>query len=196
EEYDMFSSEEGTLFTFLKNLGRPMQDTGKGSPFAALIDNDLLPQNTICVHMNILDDGDFDRIRENNLGEKLTMVHCPNCHAYFGRSPFPLKRFLDAGMSVSIGTDSLASNSELNLFSEMRTMKGNFPFLSYEEIIRMVTTEPARAIGHGERLGKLKPDAHADLIAIPVKCSASEAAEAIVFNQSPITWTVVAGQRL
>ncbi len=50
------------------------------------------------------------------------MVHCPMCHEYFGRDPFPLERFREIGMRLCIGTDSLASNRALNFSREMRTV--------------------------------------------------------------------------
>ncbi|MEO6053451.1 MAG: amidohydrolase family protein [Chthoniobacterales bacterium] len=195
EEYDMFKVGRGTLYTFLKNLGRPMHDTGKGSPFATLVDQNVLPRNTICVHMNYMDSADFQRIRDNKLSEVLSVVHCPNCHRYFNRSPFPLERFLDAGVSVSLGTDSLASNSELNLFSEMRTLRSAHPQISCEATIQMVTLQPARAIGMTGKLGILKAGALADMIAVPAKPSIHQVAAAIIDNQQPITWMLVAGQR-
>ena len=47
------------------------------------------------------------------------LVHCPGTHAYFDREPFPWSRYRRAGVSLALGTDSLASNDELDMFREM-----------------------------------------------------------------------------
>ena len=114
----MFCDRAGALFGFLSGLGRDMSDCGGISPVARLIRDRCLPDGALLTHMNHLEDGDWDLIR----GRNFSIIHCPCCHEYFARPAFPLGRFLSEGHNVCLGTDSLASNRELNLFAEMRCL--------------------------------------------------------------------------
>ncbi len=96
--------------------------------------------------MNWLSEQDYQLLASQ--AKNITVVHCPKCHEYFGRPPFELDRFRSIGVSVCLGTDSLASNTSLSLFEEMRYLRRNFQHVSAEEIIDMTTRRPARAIGH------------------------------------------------
>ncbi len=53
----------------------------------------------------------------------LQIVHCPKSHRFLHHKRFPLEELMARGLNILSGTDSLASNDSLNLFSEMRTAK-------------------------------------------------------------------------
>ena len=117
------------------------------------------------VHMNMLAEGDKELLSAT--AGKYPVIHCPRTHFFFGRAPFDSRFFIESGIPVLLGTDSLASNEDLNLFSEMRAMQAAFPDLDPGEIIAMATIRPAAAIGYAGRLGELSPAALADFIVIP-----------------------------
>ena len=170
EEMEMFRDASGPLYEFIKSLGRPMDDCGNETPLGiflgALGDRSLT--HWIVTHLNELSDSDFDLLERSNL--KFHVVHCPRSHKYFGHSPFGFDRLRLLGFNVCLGTDSLASNENLSLFEEMRTFQENFPRVSPEEILQMVTVNPARALRQKNALGQIRPGFVADLIAVP--CSA------------------------
>jgi cytosine/adenosine deaminase-related metal-dependent hydrolase len=117
------------------------------------------------------------------------VIHCPRTHAFFGRAPFDLRFYRESGIPVLIGTDSLASNEDLNMFSEMRAMQSAFPDLDPREILTMVTVAPAAAIGRKGRLGELSPGALADFLTLPDEGEGSvdekTLAERILANRTP-----------
>lgn len=189
EEFEMFRHGRGPLHSFLANLGRNMSDTGAGSPVAKLLKENALPDGSLLTHMNFLEDGDWDLLR----GRGFSIIHCPCCHEYFGRAPFPLARFLSEGFNVCLGTDSLASNRELNLFAEMRCLANTS--LAPQTLLDFVTRNPARAIGMGGRLGELSPGAEADLIALPWSGPPAGVAEAILQHTGRVEWAMVGGRR-
>lgn len=164
EEFDMFTHARGPLWEFLSGLGRDMHDTGRHTPIAHLLSAGVLPRGTILAHMNRVTDDDAELLRAN--AARFPVVHCPRCHRFFDRPPFPYERLRDLGIRISLGTDSCASNSELNLFSEMREFQKSHPTVSPREIVEMVTTRPAAALEMSGRLGVLAPNAKADFIAI------------------------------
>ncbi|CAN5604285.1 amidohydrolase family protein [soil metagenome] len=191
EEFEMFSKSSGSLYEFLSGIGRDMGDTGGVSPVRHLLQNNVLPKDAILTHMNVLEDSDWDLLRERK--SAISVVHCPNCHEYFGRERFPLEKFQAESINLCLGTDSLASNRSLNLFEEMRTVSKIHPEVSASDLLDMVTRNAARAVGMGGKLGVLCPGAKADLIAIPYGGEAKNALSGIVEYRGPIDWMMVNG---
>lgn len=189
EEFEMFLHASGPLHGFISDLGRNMSDTGGSTPLARLLGGEALPDGALLAHMNHLGESDWDLLR----GRRFSVVHCPCCHEYFGRAPFPLARFLSEGINVCLGTDSLASNKSLSLFAEMQCLASKHPGLSPEAILDMTTRNAAAAIGMAGRLGVLAAGAEADLIALPYAGAPAGAAEEVVRHRGPVAWHMVAG---
>jgi hypothetical protein len=62
------------------------------------------------------------------------------------------------GFTICVGTDSLTSNENLSLFAEMRGgFQKEFPGIPPEEILQIVTVNPARALRQENRAGKIAP---------------------------------------
>jgi len=192
EEFEMFVRASGPLYEFLKELGRGMHDVGGITPVARLLGDHAVPRGGILAHMNCLADSDYRLLA--SCAKDIAVVHCPKCHEYFGRPPFELDRFRSVGISVCLGTDSLASNTSLNLFEEMRHLRRNFPHISSPEILDMVTRRPARAIGLSGELGEISAGAYADLIAVPYAGAIGDAFDALLDHSLPITWMMVGGR--
>jgi cytosine/adenosine deaminase-related metal-dependent hydrolase len=114
-------------------------------------------------------------------------VHCPRSHEFFGHSPFRFDR-LKQQFPISLGTDSLASSQDLNLFAEMRCFQAAFPNTTPEEILGMVTRTPCLA-----RVGSLRPKGYADLIAVPATGSGGDLFDQIIaFEGEP--WVMIGGE--
>ena len=96
------------------------------------------------------------------------------------------------GFNICLGTDSLASNQDLNLFEEMRSFRQAYPDVSPHEIMEMVTTHPARALGHQRLLGRISEGAYADLIALDH--THADASENVVTHEGPVNWLMVNGE--
>jgi cytosine/adenosine deaminase-related metal-dependent hydrolase len=193
EEMEMFRDASGRLCEFMKNIGRPMDDCGRKSPLelflGALSGRDL--SKWIVAHVNELTETDFELLKRSN--SKFHVVHCPRSHNYFGHSPYAFDRLRTFGFNICLGTDSLASNESLSLFDEMRAFQKNFPGVSPEELLRMVTINPARAVRCDNVLGQIRPGFGADLIAVP--CSRStNVFEQIIACDAGLKWSIVNGQ--
>ncbi len=190
EEQEMFLYGEGPMYEFLKSIGRDMQDCGQGSALSHLLEFGLLNGKCLAVHMNYLQNYDFQALQEN----PLNVVHCPGCHDYFGHARFPLEKLQSIGCNISIGTDSLASNDTLDLRKELRRARLNYPGLSARSWLQMVTTAPAKALGLEEELGVIKPGALADLVAFPLPPD-TEPHEAVLQSRDKPTFFMVNGVR-
>jgi len=195
EEYAMFAEGSGELHDFLRQLGRPMTDCGSTSPLRHLIENRLIGPDCIVAHLNELDARDLELLSRPEW-RNLQIVHCPKSHRFLHQKRFPLEALAERGLNICLGTDSLASNDSLNLFSEMRTAKKIYPTLSARELVEMVTLRPARALKLPRDLGRIAPGYLADSIAVPFKGPTSNVFEAIIQNRGPIQWMMVNGQIL
>jgi aminodeoxyfutalosine deaminase len=193
EEFDMFTKAKGKLFEFLKNMGRPMEDCGRQSPLRHLIANGLLNTGCIVVHLNELDEQDLHLLATPEWRD-LPIVHCPKSHRFLHHKPFPLEELRKRGLQVSLGTDSLASNDSLNLFSEMRMARRNYPSLTPEELLRMATVYPARAIRQENSLGRIARGYLADAVTVPFADTMENVYEAVLDNRSSIKWIMVNGK--
>jgi cytosine/adenosine deaminase-related metal-dependent hydrolase len=181
-----------------------MNDCGNETPlerFLDLIDNSGSPnrQRTIEVnrsyrswivaHLNELTERDFDLLER--LNSKFHVVHCPRSHNYFGHTPFAFDRLRLFGFNICLGTDSLASNRTLSLFDEMRAFQKNSPRVRPEEILKMVTVNPACALRQENALGKIRGGALADLVAVPFN-GGDLFEEIVAFAGEP--WMMIGGR--
>lgn len=188
-EMEMFRNGRGTLFDFLKSIGRATNDCGAATPLALL--RDILDESWIIAHLNELAEEDFRQLAR---GPKFHIVHCPRSHAYFHHAPFALRRLQALGFNICIGTDSLASNDDLSLFRELRALAANVPMLSAAELFALVTTNAAAALGQSGTLGRLREGFAADLIAVPSTAESGDLFEELLEFDQPVPWMMVGGE--
>ena len=190
EEMEMFCDAKGAAFDFLRNIGRPMEDCGGETPLALFLRTRNLDCRWIVAHLNELDPGDFELLEA---APKFHIAHCPRSHTFLGHSPFPLERLSALGFNICLGTDSLASNSSLSLFAEMRELLRKEPGVSPRQALEMTTVNGAAAIGQRNELGCIRKGARADLIALPLR-SSPDVFETIVAFDGAIHWMMVDGK--
>lgn len=182
EEMEMFRDASGPLYEFLKGIGRPMDDCGNKTPLELFVDatrGGVLPQ-WIVVHLNELTESDFELLE--NANGHFHVVHSPRGHDYFKHSQFPFERLHSLGFNICLGTDSLASNENLSLFAEMRAFQRSEPGISPNEILKMVTVNPAIALHQEKMIGRIRPGFCADLIAVPCSQGADLFGEIMEFD--------------
>ncbi|MBO4633972.1 MAG: amidohydrolase family protein [Bacteroidales bacterium] len=69
--------------------------------------------------------------------------------------PIPLMR--ESGIPICVGTDSLSSNDQLNMLSELECLQTAFPEVSMQELLEWACLNGARFLGLEDRLGSLEP---------------------------------------
>src|SRR6266404_3696946 len=121
------------------------------------------------------------------------MFHCPRSHDYFGHSPVQFQKLREFEFNICLGTDSLASNDDLSFFAEMRAFQKEFPNVSPEEVLKMVTVNGARALRQENVLGKIRSGFLVDLVAVPCARSTSAFEEIVAFDR-PVSWSMIGGQ--
>ncbi|TWU27270.1 amidohydrolase family protein [Bythopirellula polymerisocia] len=139
----------------------------------------------LVIHGNYLSDVEIQFLAEHRA--HMSVIFCPRTHAYFGHDPYPLQRMLDAGVRVAAGTDSRASNPDLNLLSELRWIAEQFPVISPASIIQLGTLNGAEALGLAQETGSLTPGKWADIIALPCPADADPYEVLLRTNANPQT---------
>jgi cytosine/adenosine deaminase-related metal-dependent hydrolase len=133
----------------------------------------------IVVHGTFLDrdPAAFSRLARHR--DRLGVVVCPRTTlALSGRLP-PIAAFHDAGVRVAVGTDSRASNPDLSVLAECRTLV-SASVASPEETIHMATHAGAWMLGFDRRAGRLAPGRPADLaVLVPLRGSADPWSDAL-----------------
>jgi aminodeoxyfutalosine deaminase len=189
EEMQMFRDANGSLFDFLREIGRPIDDCGNATPISTLIRHGLMNDRWIVAHLNEIAEEDFDLLEQCN---RFHIVHCPTSHDFFGHAPFALRRLEAIGFNVCLGTDSLASNSSLSLFAEMQRLIEGKHSITPRQALTMAAINGAKAIGQAESLGQIRPGFTADLIAIPYG-GHDDPYEAIIGFDGKVPWMMVNG---
>ena len=121
---------------------------------------------SILIHGNYLDHEEHMFLAAH--ADRMSLIYCPRTHAYFAHPPYPLASLLAAGVNVALGTDSRASNPDLDLLGEMRHAAAMHPEIEPHDILRMGTLAGAEALGRADEVGSITPGKLANLVAIPL----------------------------
>lgn len=166
EELELLCSGTGPLQQLLDD--RSMWDPEAIPPGSKPLDYlRVLAQapRALVIHGNYLSDAEIGFLAEQR--RQMSVVYCPRTHAYFGHDPYPLERMLATGVRVAVGTDSRASNPDLNLLSELRWIAKHFPTVTTAINLQLGTLNGAEALGLSQETGSLTPGKWADMIAVP-----------------------------
>jgi len=125
----------------------------------------------LAAHCIAVNDDDVALLAER----KVAVAHTPKTYMKLAMGMTPLSRLERAGVRVALGTDGPASNSDLNMLEIMRLVgllqkaeRGDAGAMPIARLVRMATTEGARALGFA-RSGQLVPGAAADLLVVSTR---------------------------
>ena len=174
-------------------------------PIKRLYDLGFLSSRVIAIHAVHLNQEDLDIINQT----KLSIVHCPESNMKLASGICPVKQLQAMGISVALGTDSVGSNNDLDMISEMRSATflskiSTLDSLSLkaDETIQLATINGAKALGIDAFVGTLTTGKAADLIAINLNkletLPVYNPAVQIVYssNRDQVTDVWVAGKQL
>ncbi|HXN63268.1 MAG TPA: amidohydrolase [Acidimicrobiales bacterium] len=88
---------------------------GMSAP-ALLAAEGVLDGRVLAAHAVWLDDADLELVAAHDVA----VAHCPGSNGKLGAGVAPLRRLLERGVRVGLGTDGPASNDDLHLWDEMR----------------------------------------------------------------------------
>ena len=173
----------------------------------------VLSTRPLLAHCVTVSDSDIEKIAAS--GAKI--AHCPKSNAKFGHGYAPFEAFLDAGIAVGLGSDSVASNNTCDLLEESRfaaliarnrTKCGSthevrafsWPsFISARQMLETATLGGAKALGLDALIGTLETGKQADIAIVSLTNIAQQPVNdvhtALVFasNARDVLMTLVAG---
>ncbi|TSD63788.1 amidohydrolase family protein [Inquilinus sp. KBS0705] len=87
---------------------------------------------------------------------KINWCFCPNANLYIEKRLPKVELFVNQGLNITLGTDSLASNSKLCILSEMRTLQQHFASLSLDTLLQWGTQNGAEFFGIDDTKGTIE----------------------------------------
>ena len=130
------------------------------SPVQYLLQLGVLERATgwLCIHCVQVDEQDLQTLKQSGAG----LASCPRSNRTHGHGAAPLASFRAAGIPVGLGTDSVVSAGDVNLWAEAAAAG-----LDGEDALRMLTIDGARALGLDREIGSLEVGKQADLAVFP-----------------------------
>ncbi|MCA1585803.1 MAG: amidohydrolase family protein [Acidobacteria bacterium] len=183
EEMEMMRRGTGPWPGLLKLIGawREGWEAPGVGPVEFLDDLGMLDERTLVVHGVQLDDRALARLVRRGC----TLVTCPRSNQWVGVGAPPIGRFYESGVRVAVGTDSLASVADLNVFAELAAMRWLAPSVPAARFLESATRIGAEALGLGHELGTIAVGKRAALIAVDVPARITDVEEYLVSGIEP-----------
>lgn len=157
-ERELFEGR-GELAAWYAQRGTAVDFAAYGSPAARIVASVPADRDVLLVHACCVTEEDVERI-EDHFSGRATWVLCPGSNRYISRLSPPVEMLRRKGVRIAVGTDSLASNTMLDMVSELRAL-GAVPL---EELLGWATENGARALGMEHRLGGFEPGARSGAV--------------------------------
>jgi cytosine/adenosine deaminase-related metal-dependent hydrolase len=174
EEVQFIKAADGPWRTLLEELGAwdPSWTPPGVSPVEYLDDSGFL-SGALVVHGAQMSADDLARVAARGA----TLVTCPRSNAYTGAGTPPVEQFYASGVRVAVGTDSLTSTPDLNMFSELAALRALAPAVPAARLLESATRQGAAALGFEADYGSIEPGKRGRLLAVTSDTRLNEAAD-------------------
>jgi len=202
DEETLLTKGEGFFTKFYERVGVEWE-VPRCSSVEFLHRTGILDARPLLAHCVTVSDTDIDLIVKS--GSRI--AHCPKSNAKFGHGYAPFEKFIEAGIAVGLGSDSVASNNVCDILEEgrfasltARNREGSKRFITAKEMLETATLGGAKALGLDHLIGTLEPGKQADIALISLSNIAQQPVNAIhtalVFasNARDVVMTMVAGR--
>lgn len=204
DEFQLLTKGEGFFTEVYDRFGLEWRSP-HCTPIEYLEQLGVLSTKPLLGHCVTVSDSDIAKIAAN--GAKI--AHCPKSNTKFGHGWAPFEKFIDAGIAVGLGSDSVASNNVCDMLEESRiaalaarNREGSKRFISAKEVLEVATLGGAKALRMDHLIGSLQPGKQADIAVISLTNDAqlpiNDIYAALVFssNARDTKATFVAGQKI
>ncbi len=164
DELELLATGTGALADLLRRRVLPRDYLPPGrSPVAEAHALGLLGPHTLAVHAVWLTPADMTLLAQT----RTTVCLCPRSNAFIGVGTADAPGLWRAGVPLCLGTDSLASNHDLDLWNEVRALLAEHPNFPPQAVLPALTATPARLLGRSAELGVLAPGAVGGYAVVP-----------------------------
>ncbi|MCF6159313.1 MAG: hypothetical protein E3K32_12275 [wastewater metagenome] len=163
DEAEFLVKGTGSFPPMLRQL-RALSDTWHPpglTPVQYMNETGILATKPILIHCNYITDEEISLIQSSGA----RVAFCPKSHHFFRHIHHPVRKLLNAGVTVGLGTDSLASNDTLSILDEMKFLFQHYAILP-KTLLSMATVQGAKALGLESRVGQIREGFEADLCSI------------------------------
>lgn len=183
-------------------------NTPRCSVIEYLKQNDILDCKPLLAHCIRVDENDLEIL----LATESKVAHCPKSNAKLGHGVAPFARFLEKGITVGLGSDSVASNNTCDILEEARfatllsrvngAEQKSQTIVGANEVLAVATMGGARCLGLNNRIGALREGFQADFTIISLKgthqCPTYDPFTSTIFSSSgrDVLLTVVNGREV
>ena len=161
----------------------------------------ILDCEPLLAHCIRVDQEDIEALRET----ASKVAHCPKSNAKLGHGRAPLASFLEAGVTLGLGSDSVASNNTCDLLEEARfglLLARDLKKPTASQMVAAATTGGAHCLGLGSAIGVLSEGLQADLIVVGLngahQTPVYDPFTTLVFSSSgrDVVLTIIAGREV
>ena len=114
------------------------------------------PKKLLLVHDTFTSQADINVLKALSPVQQAIFCLCVNANLYIENKLPPIDLFIQNDCDIVLGTDSLASNHQLSILSEMITITQNFPHIPLQTILQWATINGAKALGMDDNLGSFE----------------------------------------
>jgi len=125
-------------------------------------------KNVLLVHNTFTKEKDVLYAKEQALlnNQQIFFCLCANANLYIENAFPPVEMLINNDCTLVLGTDSLASNHNLNILDEIKTIKQHFDFVTTNQLLQMATLNGAKALGRNDMLGSFEKGKQPGIILI------------------------------
>ena len=165
EEVEFIRSGGGRMTHLLDVRVGKWDFTPAGASPVRYIDSlGILDGRTLCVHSVIVDDEDVRVMSRRGCA----VCICVRSNRELSGSVPPVGKFVESGIRMLLGTDSLASSPSINMFDEAAAFYDEFHgVFSPGEVYNMITAGAAEFLGLAGKYGSLDIGAAASIVYVP-----------------------------
>lgn len=108
----------------------------------------------ILVHNTCMNEQDIAVLQSGD--RAISLCLCPNANWYIERKMPPVEMLAGSGLNICLGTDSLASNHQLSIMEEIKTIRLHFPAISMEQLLKWATYNGAITLQMDSKIGSIE----------------------------------------
>lgn len=160
EEEDLLISGSGAMYENRRRSGMSTPPVTGESSLKYFLDRlaDVKPapydEHILLVHNVCLSQNDIDAAR--TVLKNVYWAICPLSNIFIHNALPPVRLMRENGLDITIGTDSLSSNDDLDMIGEMLCLHRNFPEVPMSEILTWASLNGARFLSKEAELGTLE----------------------------------------
>ena len=159
-ENEFFENGTGDFLRLYKQMGIDISffKSSQKSSLQTWLPHFTKEQTIILVHNVCTSAQDLSFLkRATNNGKRTTyFCLCPNANLYISNTLPDVKMLMQHTDNIVLGTDSLASNDQLSILAEIKTLQNCFENLDLTTLLKWATINGSRALQMDDRLGSFE----------------------------------------